>query len=46
MIKEYQVAAGVMAFSTTRRGGVSQGNYGEFNINEYCVKAFTKFYQL
>jgi Fe2+ transport system protein B len=36
MIKEYQVAAGVMAFSTTRRGGVSQGNYGEFNINEYC----------
>ena len=36
MIKEYQVAAGVMAFSTTRKGGVSQGNYGEFNINEYC----------
>ena len=36
MIKEYQVAAGVMAFSTTRRGGVSQGNYSEFNINEYC----------
>ena len=36
MIKEYQVASGVMAFSTTRKGGVSQGNYGEFNINEYC----------
>lgn len=35
MIKEYQVAAGVMAFSTIRKGGVSQGNYGEFNINEY-----------
>lgn len=35
MIKEYQVAAGVMAFSTTRKGGVSQGNYSEFNINEY-----------
>ena len=36
MIKEYQVASGVMAFSTTRKGGVSQGNYSEFNINEYC----------
>ena len=36
MIKEYQVASGVMAFSTTRKGGVSQGNYGEFNINEFC----------
>lgn len=36
MIKEYNIAAGVMAFSTTRKGGVSQGNYGEFNINEYC----------
>ena len=36
MIKEYQVAAGVKAFSTTRKGGVSEGNYGEFNINEYC----------
>lgn len=37
MIKEYQVASGVMAFSTTRKGGVSQGNYGEFNINEFAV---------
>ena len=36
MIKEYQVASGVKAFSTTRKGGVSQGNYGEFNINEFC----------
>ncbi len=35
MIKEYQVAIGVKAFSTTRKGGVSIGNYGEFNINEY-----------
>ena len=24
------------AFSTTRRGGFSKGNYGEFNINRYC----------
>ncbi len=36
MIKEYRVADGVKAFTTTRKGGVSQGNYGEFNINEYC----------
>lgn len=26
----------VLAFSTTRRGGVSTGNYAEFNINQYC----------
>ncbi len=36
MIKEYDIADGVLAFSTTRKGGVSQGNYAEFNINEYC----------
>ena len=36
MIKEYHIADGVLAFSTTRKGGVSEGNYGEFNINEYC----------
>ena len=36
MIKEYNIAADVKAFSTTRKGGVSQGNYGEFNINEFC----------
>lgn len=36
MVQEYQIADGVEAFSTTRKGGVSQGNYGEFNINEYC----------
>lgn len=35
MIKKYDIADGVLAFSTTRKGGVSQGNYGEFNINEY-----------
>ena len=32
----YDIAVGVTAFSTTRKGGVSQGNYGEFNINYYC----------
>lgn len=26
----------VEAFSTTRHSGVSTGNYGEFNINEFC----------
>lgn len=26
----------VVAFSTTRHGGVSQGRYGELNINPYC----------
>ena len=36
MFKVYSIASGVMAFSTTRKGGVSQGNYSEFNINEYC----------
>ena len=36
MINEYNIAEGVKAFTTTRKGGVSQGNYGEFNINEYC----------
>lgn len=26
----------VTAFSTTRHGGYSEGNYGAFNINHYC----------
>lgn len=32
----YDLAPGVLAFSTTRRGGVSKGQYGEFNINRHC----------
>lgn len=32
----YDMSPEVAAFSTTRHGGVSQGNYGSFNINEYC----------
>ena len=36
MFKVYSIASGVKAFSTTRKDGVSQGNYGEFNINEFC----------
>lgn len=39
MMKEYTIASEVCAFSTTRKGGVSTGNYGEFNINEYCGDA-------
>ena len=32
----YDFGEGVTAFSTTRQGGYSSGNYGEFNINRYC----------
>lgn len=32
----YNLPDGVVAFSTTRHGGVSQGNYSELNINPYC----------
>ena len=32
----YDLGTGVTAFSTTRHGGVSVGNYAGFNINHYC----------
>ena len=32
----YDLGDGVTAFSSTRKGGVSKGNYAEFNINHYC----------
>lgn len=32
----YSLGESVTAFSTMRFGGVSQGNYAEFNINYYC----------
>jgi len=32
----YQIADRVTAFSSTRHGGVSQGNYATFNVNRYC----------
>ena len=32
----YNIADGVTAFSTTRHGGVGQGAYASFNINEWC----------
>lgn len=36
VLLDHDMAVGVRAFSTTRKGGCSQGNYGEFNINYYC----------
>ncbi len=35
----YDMTTEAVAFSTTRHGGYSTGNYGEFNINEYCGDA-------
>lgn len=35
----YQLGDGVTAFSTTRHGGYSEGNYGELNVNLYCGDA-------
>ena len=32
----YDISQDVVAFSTTRQGGYSEGNYGQFNINHYC----------
>ena len=32
----YIIGEGATAFSTTRHGGFSTGNYGDFNINRYC----------
>lgn len=32
----YQLGREVMAFSTLRQSGTSEGNYAEFNINRYC----------
>ena len=32
----YDFGTEVTAFSTTRLGGYSEGNYGQFNINRYC----------
>ena len=32
----YDMGNRVVAFSTTRQGGCSLGNYADFNINGYC----------
>lgn len=36
ILARYSLAARVVAFSTTRAGGVSRGNYASMNINPYC----------
>ena len=36
ILNYYNLAPSVTAFSTTRQGGVSQGNYASLNINAYC----------
>ena len=35
-LHHYALADNVVAFSSTRHGGVSQGYYASFNINRYC----------
>lgn len=45
MLHFYDFGQEVVAFSTTRQGGYSEGNYGQFNINRYCgdnVEAIAK----
>ena len=36
VLHSYLIGDGVVAFTTTRQGGVSEGNYATFNINHYC----------
>lgn len=36
MLLHHPIAPGVVAFSTRRQGGVSEGNYASFNCNHYC----------
>ncbi len=36
VLRHYDMAPGVTAFSTTRRGGYGTGSYGGFNVNAYC----------
>jgi len=36
MLYTYTTPQGITAFSTTRHGGVSTGNYASFNANHYC----------
>lgn len=39
VLHEYDLGPGVTAFSSTRHGGVGQGDYASFNINYYCGDA-------
>ena len=36
VLTHYPLPDGAVAFSTTRKGGRSEGNYASFNINAYC----------
>ena len=36
ILKRYDIAPDVTAFSTTRHGGYGTGEYAEMNINRYC----------
>ncbi len=36
MLHYNNITPRVTAFSTTRHGGVSEGHFGEFNVNHYC----------
>ena len=35
-LQYYDISPRVTAFSSTRHGGVSEGNYASFNVNTYC----------
>ena len=39
LLARYSLGRDVLAFSTTRAGGVSQGNYASMTINPYCGDA-------
>lgn len=39
VLRYHDITPGVVAFSTTRHGGYSRGNYAEFNINQHCGDA-------
>ena len=41
VLNYYELSSDVTAFSTTRHGGVSDGNYASLNINEYWAIART-----
>ena len=36
VLSYYDMSDGVVAFSTTRHGGVSESSYASLNVNEYC----------
>ena len=36
LLNRYHIGKNILAFSTTRHGGCSKGNYAGFNINRFC----------